>query len=57
MTDESYVRWGQDVEALLAGASVTALVSQLYHLAERLPGWGYCPELTSDKAGSPWKPF
>ncbi|XP_034232320.1 uncharacterized protein LOC117640152 isoform X2 [Thrips palmi] len=49
MTDENYVRWGQDVEALVAGAAVTGLVSQLYHLAERLPGWGYCPELSSDK--------
>ncbi|XP_052123522.1 uncharacterized protein LOC113216253 [Frankliniella occidentalis] len=49
MTDENYVRWGQDVEALLAGAAVTGLVQQLYRLAEQLPGWGYCPELTSDK--------
>lgn len=57
MSDENYVRWGQDVEALVAGASVTGLVSQLYRLAERLPGWSYCPELTSDKARSHWKPF
>ncbi|KAJ1523479.1 hypothetical protein ONE63_001332 [Megalurothrips usitatus] len=49
MSDENYVRWGQDVEALVAGASVTALVGQLYRLAERVPGWDYCPELTSDK--------
>ena len=57
MTDENYVRWGQDVEGLVAGAAVTALVTQLYHLTDRLPSWNYCPILTSDKARSAWKPF